>query len=158
MRDLPWHEELKINDGQLPESTMYDVTSAEGAGSHGFSFECEVAGIKVEDKCTAESFTNYVDSAIGGVEWYGPVTKFNCTARGKEAGVIEKTGLLEATKGAALEANIVEGTFSKLTSEKAAKGSGSLTMEMNKEEGHDAAGLSCAAALEGAVGPGIKGK
>jgi hypothetical protein len=149
---LPWHTELAISEGSLRE-----VIVGEGTAKPGFSMECEDAGLRVNDVCTAEKLNTTVSNTSGGVDATFDGEKLNCTLGGKEAGKLESTQLIEATKGSKLEANVVEGSYSKLTSSVGVKSTGELTIEDNGDPGVHPLGVKCPFDAEGTVGSGGKG-
>ena len=152
MVGLPWHTEVVKSEGSLQ-----DVIVAEGNGVPGFRFQCTTAGLSVTDTCTAEKLNTAVTNASGGVDQAFNAEKLNCKpsigGENKEAGALVTTQLIEATKGSALEANIVEGAYSRLTSSVAVKAEGELLMEDRGEE----IAIKCLYTLEGSVGAGAKG-
>lgn len=150
--DLPWHSELAISKGSLG-----DVLSAEGAGVPGFKVECETSLGKVADACySTESQVNVpVANVAGGVEATFVGEKlYKCAVGGAEAGVMQTTQLIEATTGGKLETHIVEGTYSKLTSNVSAKAIGTITIE---DKGFGSMGMACQMEYVGTVGSGGKG-
>lgn len=149
IKALPWRTELVIVEG-----SMHDAMSSEGTKHSGFTIQCETAGITITDECTVEKLDPSLNNTTGGVgETFYNENKFNCTLGGKEDGKLETGQLVEATKGVALEANLVEGAYSKLTSSVGVKGTGELQIE-DKGFGR---GVKCRFNTEGTVGAAGKG-
>jgi hypothetical protein len=97
--NLPWRSELADVGG-----TPGDVISTSGKGTLGYKIECRVSGIKkVVDECTGTLLSTLMTNVTGGVDatFDGPLLK--CTKGGTNAGALEGTQLIEATKGSALE-------------------------------------------------------
>jgi hypothetical protein len=149
IKDLPWHTELAISAGNVR-----DAITAEGKGSPSFSVKCT----GVTNTCTleeAEQLSTSVANVTGGVDLtFGGGPVFKCSLGGKEAGKIESTELIEAVKGAKLEANTVEGTFSKLTSSHEVKATGKLTVEDKSFK----LGATCEVEAKGTIEAAGKGK
>jgi hypothetical protein len=153
---LPWKSELTM----VEELYLTDPVSSEGK-ELGFKTVCESALGEVEDKCTPEKEKEklfpLLSNGTGGVNetFPGyPEVWLKCNLGGAEGGRLQSTQLVEATKGSALEANLVEGTFTKLTSSKAIKAKGNLTIE----DRGDKLAAECSFTLEGSVGAGSAGK
>jgi hypothetical protein len=144
---LPWGTELVIAGGAL-----YNKTKVE-AGSGKFTVNCNSKAIgKFADPCNVP--LTALKNTGSGVEATFASEKVNCGVGGSGTGTVTGTQVIEATKGAALEAFAGDrGTFAKLTSALAVKGSGELTLE-------DTAvlqGLACSVATEGTIAAAGKG-
>jgi len=151
MVHLPWHTELIFS-----EKSLHDAITAEtGGGEIGFRMECETALGRVSDACKAEKLNTTTTNVAGGVEATFLAGKLLCSLGGSGKGTLEGTQLIEATRGAKLEANTVAGTFSKLTSSLAAKARGELKIE---DKGYGAKGAACLVETEGTVEAAGKGK
>jgi hypothetical protein len=151
--DGPWGTELVAS-----RSTMYDTITGEGKTTVGFSFTCKKI-INVTDTCTLEAgkqlSTAMYNREVNGVEAvFSGEQLFHCTVGGGTHGELGGAPLLEATKGAKLEANVVEGTYSKVASSQGVKGSGELTIE---DKGYGGWGLSCPIETDGTIEAGGKG-
>jgi hypothetical protein len=145
--DLPWHTEL-VNS----KETKRDLISEDGKGVPGFQFTCYTELGTFTNKCSgSEKTLNPIVEGVGsGVDARFADEQLNCSG---ESGSLEGTQLIEATKGSKLEANDVEGAFSKLTSALAVKDTGELTLE-DKGLG---AGTACDFETEGKLEPAGKG-
>ncbi len=155
---LPWHTEQVISEGAI-RNVISGESIGEGNEAPGFVIRCPVAGLEKTDTCheeEANKFSTSLADVAGGVSATFGTEKLACTLGGKKQGEITATQLIEATKGSKLEANPVDGTFSKLTGSLAVKGTGELTLE-DKGDAKGAVGFTCPTAIEGTVGAGSKG-
>lgn len=144
---LPWSTELTVAGGAL-----YNKTKAE-AGSGKFTVNCNSKGIgKFADPCNLPLAA--LKNTVAGVEATFSSEKVNCGVGGSGVGTISGSQVIEATKGAALEAFAGDrGTFTKLTSALTVKGSGELTME----DTYELKGEACNVATEGTIAAAGKG-
>jgi hypothetical protein len=147
--DLPWNTVLTVG-----EDSAENVITGE-AGEPGFEFECETALGKVSDVCELGTLNTSMTNVTGGVDATFGSEKLKCSLGGSEAGRLESTQLIEATKGAALEAKVVEPTYSKVTSALDVKGKGELTVQ-EEAKGLDL-GLTCSVETKGTVEGSGKG-
>ena len=146
---LPWRSELVTGRFGLG-----DITAGEGAGNPGFQIACTIVGAKLTDACTAEKLeTTTPLNVTGGVEVELGSKSLNCSVGGHETGWMRGREVIEATKGGKLEANLVEGTFSKVTSAIAVSGTSQVTLEDKARN----RGISCHVATKGTVEAGGKG-
>lgn len=144
---LPWHTELVYSDGALRDAIV-----SEGKEKPGFTLKCENAlGTKETDTCIAEKLNTTVTGATGGVDSAFDGEKLNCSLGGAEVGKLVSTQLVEAAKGATLEATA---GFKKLTSSLEVKGTGELTVE---DTGWAKIGFQCPVEVAGTAGAGGKG-
>jgi hypothetical protein len=147
--NLPWHSELVAEHFSLG-----DITIGEGATHPGFQIECVAAGIRLADVCTAEKLeTTTPVNVTGGVEVALGGKGLNCNIGGHEKGWLQGREVIEATTGGKLEANLVEGTYSKVASSVAVSGASQVTLE---DKGRNR-GLICHVATGGTVEAGGKG-
>jgi hypothetical protein len=145
--NLPWHSEL-VGSG----TTRRDVIVAEGKNP-GFTFKCNTELGEVSDECGAKTLSANTENTFSGVNATYAGEKLSCSLGGKGAGTLEGTRLIEATKGATLEANTKTGTFAKITSALTVSATGKLAEE-NKEA---QMGDTCNVETKGTIEAGGKG-
>lgn len=141
---LPWHTEL-VYSGKA----IHDVIHTEGTGQTGFQINCTFNGLKLGDNCTAKTLETSTANVSVGVSAALIGQGVKCLGGGE--GSLSGTQTIEASKGAALEAN--RGAFTKLGSSLGATSTGALTIE---DRGFKI-GLNCGAYLKGTLEPGGKG-
>lgn len=76
----------------------------------GYAMTCEMSKTKITDTCVLAIIFAYgpkTTNVSGGVDEAFHQTTLKCSLGGAETGIFETTQLVEATKGSALEANIV---------------------------------------------------
>ena len=153
---LPWKGELALSRGSLVNELK--ATS----GSLAYSVTCEIKELgKITDTCEygeLSIFSPKVANASGGVNESFDVGGLTCTEGGSDAGKFETTQLVEATKGSTLEANVIEGTYSKVTSSIPVTSTlQDLVLEDKEDSGVSPLGVVCYYDIEGTVGTGGKG-
>lgn len=152
--NLPWHSELTAAEGDV-----YDVITAVGKGSPGYRIKCTVAGEieKVVDECTGTLKTADRNST-GGVSATYDGEELTCehpkSTYGASKATLEGSVLIEAAKGATLEADLA-GTWrqggSALTEPVAAKSAGTIKLTDEGASG-GALKVECGQSTEGSVG------
>lgn len=155
----PWTTELVFPKGSREGAELGDVASNEGKSILGMNFYCNTVALgKVQDSCTSKEVFLSVRNTTGGVEaTFGSPGNVKCFALDvSDNGTFAGTQHIEAVKGGTLEAKVVEGSFSKVTSALKVKGAGELTVEdLGGYPGP--LGATCGFETEGTVAAGGKG-
>jgi hypothetical protein len=142
---LPWTGVLS------DESSLMDKLGAEP----GYQYHCNNPTLgKFQEKCVAPGgFTPTASNEEAGVDLVFEQKGLNCNVGGKGVGTLRGSQHLEATKGGKVEANYVEGVFTKVTTPVPVTGTGKLRLEDSSGPG-----VECTFRTEGTVESTGKGK
>lgn len=147
--NLPWATTLE------KQGTFIEKIVSGGSGNPGFFVECKVAGVPVEDTCTASTLALEIKSLEPAEAAFDKHDKLTCTlSSGKESGYVEGSQSASGVSGVEEETPVWLKSSQPVTKSEAASWSkGSLTVEDRNIGPYGGTwGVTCESSGEGTVG------